>query len=142
LTEVEKFIEMYVRYRGNERLLRLSRDHGQWYAALIVPGQEDLNGETAALPVPGAALPRADLDDMTFRIEAPRGKVVGLGAGALIAHGVPVRDGWIEVPLAGICRDYHDCKDDPMPEREAAEILEFSRHNRPSRVIEPELERE
>jgi hypothetical protein len=134
-------IEMHVRYRGNERFLRLVEHGGKWHAALLTPGQEDtILQECPSCAPRGAALPKADLDDMTFRIESPSGEVINFAAGRLVASGVPVRDGWIEVPLRSIMRNYRDCEGDPVPDQEAAEILSFPQKGKP-RMVEPDMER-
>ncbi len=122
---MNRLIEMHVRYRGSERFLRLAQSGGEWSAVLLVPGKEDMFGECPPRAPLAAILPAADLDGRTFRIEAPEGNVASLAALTLITAGVAVRNGWIEVPLCSIMRDYHDCEGDRLPEPEQAQILEF-----------------
>lgn len=129
-------IEMHVRYRGAERFLRLVRHEGEWFAALIEPGKEDLLGECPPRAPRGAILPLADVDDLKLKIEAPEGTVVNLATLKIVATGgVAVRDGWIEVPLAGIMRDYADCKGDRLPEPSRAQILKFPQQKAKARDI-------
>ncbi len=132
-------IELHVRYRGDERFLRLIRHEGVWFAALMFLGKDDLLGEFTPYPSPRAVLPVADFDDMKLKIEAPEGRLVNLATLKIIsAGGVAVRDGWIEVPLGGIMRNAADCKGDRLPEPERAQILAFPKQKAKARDIEME----
>ena len=134
---MRKLIEMHVRYRGSERFLRLVRSQGEWHAALMIPGKEDLLGECPPRAPLNAILPQAEFDDMVLKIEAPAGTVVSLAAERLIASdGIAVEDGWIAVPLHSIIRDYKDCKGDRLPEPALARVFRFPTRNAKDRDVE------
>jgi hypothetical protein len=122
-----EFIEIRVQLRGNERLLRLRNTGPEWYAALLIPGREDLlTGECPSPSPRGAILPKLEMKDMELKIQASSGKVESIGMAMLIASGhVHVKDGHVVVALRGIIRDYQDGVEDRIAEPGQAQILEF-----------------
>lgn len=122
------FIELRVKFRSGERLLRLREYDDGWYAALLVPGKRDvLTDEHPEPSPPDAVLPRMEIRDFVLRIEAPQGKVDSLGVFRLLASGrARIERGWVVVGLRGITSDYGDAAGErTLPEQ--ARILKFPR---------------
>jgi hypothetical protein len=106
---MSKNIVIRVEFHGQERLLFVVSDEGQWHAAL----EECVNPSP-----PGTRLPVMELREFNLRIEQPEGNVVGMEMGKLLAaRGVSIEDGWIVgVKLASVRGDMHD--DIGLPDRQ------------------------
>jgi hypothetical protein len=105
-----KHIDLRVQFRGQERLLRLMDVDGEWHAALLVPGKEDLLLQRYVVPSPpGTMLPGMWLNDATLFIEPPSDNVMNIEMGRLLASGrIAYKGGWIAVEVDSIRADYHD----------------------------------
>jgi hypothetical protein len=102
-------IELRVRFRGEEHLLRLSADGGEWYAALCKLGPDWLTGECPLPSPPGAWLPALEIEGFKVRIERPPDKVESIALARLQAAGPTSTEGrWIGIAARGIAADYHD----------------------------------
>jgi hypothetical protein len=102
-------IELRVRFRGEERLLRLGVDGGEWYAGLCKLGPDWLTGECTPPSHPGTWLPALEIDDFKLRIERPSGNVESIALTRLQAAGPTSAEGpWLVVAARGIAADYND----------------------------------
>ncbi|HLJ95901.1 MAG TPA: hypothetical protein VKU02_22190 [Gemmataceae bacterium] len=123
-------IDIYVQFRGNERLLRLRNTEGEWHAALMVTGKTDWLTEEYVNPAPrNAKLPIMELRDSTLRIEQPKDNVMSMEMGKLLAaRGVSIAEGWIGVSVTSVMADYQDDIGDRHregPSGEWGKILDF-----------------
>jgi hypothetical protein len=107
---VRERIDIRVRFRGKERLLRLVAYAGEWHAAFLTPGKTDfLTEECPAPSPPGAWLPAMQLKESELRIERPSDNVMSLGMGQLLLSRSPsFEDGWVRIRLRSIMADYGD----------------------------------
>ncbi len=103
-------VSMHVRFRGKERLLRLTHAPRVWHARFVVTGKVDiLTDRFVESAPPGTQLPTVELLDFALRIEVPKDHVVSLGMGKLLSmRGVAARDGWIPINLTSVMGHYHD----------------------------------
>src|ERR1700730_18409826 len=92
-------IDIRVEFHGKERLLRLGGAEEGWPALL----------EECGKPSPlGTKLPLLEWHQFNLRIEEPKGNVVSMEMGKLLASGVSIEDGWIGLRLASVMSDRHD----------------------------------
>ena len=93
-------IDLHVRLRGKEPVLRLAEGDGEWHAALLVPGKTDwLTEECPAPSPPGAWLPAGHCEPLAT--EGPSGNVESIALGRLLLSGrdFTAEDGWVKVLL-------------------------------------------
>lgn len=123
-------IDMHVRFRGNERFLRLIYREKEWHAALKLPGELDLLSDEYIPSVPrGARLPAIELKDFDLRIERPNDNVLSMAVFKLLAtRAITTDDGWIGIKLESVLTDFPNdarYRQKDCPPRQRAQILDF-----------------
>jgi hypothetical protein len=107
---METRIDLRVRLHGQERLLRLVSDDGEWHAALLIPGRRDpLTGECLAPSSPGVWLPRILVDGFDLLIERAARDAEGNEIWFTRTPGYgSATNGWLALALRSFRADCHE----------------------------------